>query len=202
MSTPKKARPLPLSCLTCHRRKVRCDRVKPSCGRCNAGGSVCVYPSGGRPLGGRPPRDTANIHSSSSGRRPIAEADAPAITNHAPLSVLPSPQTPRSATTTHNDSVADGSAAKVRELERKMIQLENLLKRPRDSMDEANSSFIDSSFAEQDHSLTGDAPSAKRQTREESTVKGLLAGKGFKTKYYGASNASSLLAEVSNSALQ
>ena len=202
MPTARKGRPLPRSCVTCNRRKVKCDRVQPSCGRCNTAGSACIYPTGDGPS-----KDAANIRSSSSERRPIAPATAPtnapsiapASTNHTPLSILPGPQTPKNAIPVHNGSIVDSSATKVRELEKKMIQLENLLKRPRESMGEAESSFVDSSFVEQDHILTRDAPSTKRQTKEETVVRGLLAGKGFKTKYYGASNASSLLAEVSSS---
>ena len=196
MSTPKKGRPLPRSCLICNRRKVKCDRVRPSCTRCNAGGSTCTYSSEDGPT-----KEAVTIRSSPFERRPIAAADTPVVAHHAPLSILPSPQTPRNATSTQNGNVADSSAIKVQELERKMIQLENMLKRPRESMGEADSSFVDSSSAGQNHDLT-DAPSAKRTTKEEPVVKGLLAGKGFKTKYYGASHASSLLAEVGRFSLR
>ena len=33
------------SCLTCRRRKVRCDRAMPTCSICTKGGHVCVYQS-------------------------------------------------------------------------------------------------------------------------------------------------------------
>ena len=94
--------------------------------------------------------------------------------------------------------MVDSSTEKVRELEKKMIHLENLLKRPRESLGDVETSFTDSNFAEQGRAATGDLPSTKRQMKGKSGVKGLLAGKSFRTKYYGASHATSLLAEVSN----
>lgn len=42
------------SCVTCHRRKVRCDRKVP-CTNCSKGDWTCVYPSKGRDSSRKPP---------------------------------------------------------------------------------------------------------------------------------------------------
>jgi Fungal Zn(2)-Cys(6) binuclear cluster domain len=36
------------SCVTCRRRKVRCDKIHPSCTNCNKAGIECVFPGPGR----------------------------------------------------------------------------------------------------------------------------------------------------------
>ena len=36
------------SCVTCRRRKVRCDKIHPSCTNCNKAGVECVFPGPGR----------------------------------------------------------------------------------------------------------------------------------------------------------
>ncbi|KAJ5458190.1 hypothetical protein N7475_009578 [Penicillium sp. IBT 31633x] len=39
----KRKRPLTVSCELCKQRKVKCDRVQPSCGWCNRNGQICEY---------------------------------------------------------------------------------------------------------------------------------------------------------------
>ena len=41
------------SCLTCRRRKVRCDHVHPICGACTRGNHVCTYATDGAGAGNR-----------------------------------------------------------------------------------------------------------------------------------------------------
>ncbi|KAJ5677292.1 uncharacterized protein N7477_002925 [Penicillium maclennaniae] len=41
--TLKRKRPLTVSCELCKQRKVKCDRVQPSCGWCNRNGQICEY---------------------------------------------------------------------------------------------------------------------------------------------------------------
>ena len=36
------------SCVTCRRRKVRCDKIHPSCTNCNKAGIECIFPAPGR----------------------------------------------------------------------------------------------------------------------------------------------------------
>src|SRR2546423_9052138 len=36
------------SCVTCRRRKVRCDKIHPSCTNCSKAGIECVFPGPGR----------------------------------------------------------------------------------------------------------------------------------------------------------
>jgi hypothetical protein len=36
------------SCVTCRRRKVRCDKIHPSCTNCNKAGIECIFPGPGR----------------------------------------------------------------------------------------------------------------------------------------------------------
>ncbi|KAG7192862.1 uncharacterized protein KQ657_001319 [Scheffersomyces spartinae] len=45
MTAEKKRKRVPLSCLNCYRRKVKCDRVRPSCGGCvrNGVGHLCEF---------------------------------------------------------------------------------------------------------------------------------------------------------------
>ena len=38
----------PRSCVTCRRRKVRCDKKHPSCSNCTKAGIECVFPGPGR----------------------------------------------------------------------------------------------------------------------------------------------------------
>jgi hypothetical protein len=40
-------------CLTCRRRKKRCDEIKPICQRCQTSGASCVYPDTSGSCGGR-----------------------------------------------------------------------------------------------------------------------------------------------------
>jgi hypothetical protein len=42
------AHPNQRSCVTCRRRKVRCDKIHPSCTNCNKAGIECVFPGPGR----------------------------------------------------------------------------------------------------------------------------------------------------------
>ncbi|OQE07173.1 hypothetical protein PENVUL_c014G05976 [Penicillium vulpinum] len=39
----KRKRPLTVSCELCKQRKVKCDRIQPSCGWCNRNGQLCEY---------------------------------------------------------------------------------------------------------------------------------------------------------------
>src|SRR5436305_9814718 len=36
------------SCVTCRRRKVRCDKIHPSCTNCSKAGIECIFPGPGR----------------------------------------------------------------------------------------------------------------------------------------------------------
>ena len=36
------------SCVTCRRRKVRCDKIHPSCTNCTKAGTECIFPGPGR----------------------------------------------------------------------------------------------------------------------------------------------------------
>ncbi|KAG8425724.1 hypothetical protein J3459_009742 [Metarhizium acridum] len=38
----------PLACVMCRSRKLKCDRIKPSCTRCRKVGGECVYPESRR----------------------------------------------------------------------------------------------------------------------------------------------------------
>ena len=47
------------SCVTCRKRKVRCDKVHPSCGNCTKAHIECIFPGPGRaPRKSRKPPDT------------------------------------------------------------------------------------------------------------------------------------------------
>src|SRR4051794_18273794 len=35
----------PISCIVCRRRKVKCDRILPSCSNCSKGETPCIYPA-------------------------------------------------------------------------------------------------------------------------------------------------------------
>ena len=193
MSTAqKRTRSQRLTCLPCKVKKVKCDRAHPVCGRCQkGGGSSCKYPPG-------PPFGRASSYKDWNLERSIAPDETPLVATQTPLSVRVEPEKLSSAPTTDNGITVDRSAEKFRELEEKFIHLESLMKRPRDSMGEPESSIVNSSLTDQNDASLGGAPSAKRQTKMETSVKGLFVGKGFKTKYYGASYAVSLLSEVGN----
>jgi hypothetical protein len=38
----------PISCIVCRRRKVKCNRVLPSCSNCSKGETRCIYPTSAR----------------------------------------------------------------------------------------------------------------------------------------------------------
>lgn len=38
----------PRSCVTCRKRKVRCNKVEPACENCSKAGIDCIYPAPGR----------------------------------------------------------------------------------------------------------------------------------------------------------
>lgn len=38
----------PISCIVCRRRKVKCNRILPSCSNCSKGETRCIYPASAR----------------------------------------------------------------------------------------------------------------------------------------------------------
>jgi hypothetical protein len=71
------------SCVTCRRRKVKCDKVIP-CANCARHGSKCVFPPPGRARPKPRARAAERILQRVLGGRPVSDQTAPFVSNGCP----------------------------------------------------------------------------------------------------------------------
>ena len=176
-----KRRRIAFSCFACRRRKLKCDRIFPSCGRCQKGGHSenCTY-------------DNEAVESSvvqSSGERSRA-SDLSLLNGHDPrkavtghLRVAPSPAVDQGEERSQRLHPEDNAARlyaqeeRIRQLECRIIGLEKAVhdvRSPRFSQADLN-------------------PSSGASVDEEAMI---FRGKSFKTQFYGASHQTSCLSHV------
>ncbi|GME24061.1 uncharacterized protein LTHEOB_3385 [Neofusicoccum parvum] len=179
----RKRRRIALSCYDCRRRKLRCDREYPACGRCRKGGhaDTCSYDSRAEPPAAA--RD---------GHQPVAESDddRAAILSPTSSNTVPrAPVVPDAAQHAPRDSadLLSFQRKKITELESRLAQLEG---KANDSVSNgqaiqhAGDELLWPNSAFQNRQPIGDG-------NEGETM--LLRGKAFKTAYFGRSNITSVV---------
>lgn len=173
----QKRRRKALSCYECRRRKVKCDRGAPSCNRCKETGQdvSCSYTLDPPVYGiNEDPAESADEQMIDHGRRPN-------ITG------------PTANTSDEILSILKQQARKIAQLEDKLARsdkppsrewkgLEQFVAGPRLSMAENSMSRMQIDIQEQEH-------------KEPETIP-VRGGRGFETKFYGASNSTSLISHV------
>lgn len=178
----RKRRRIALSCYDCRRRKLRCDREYPACGRCRKGGhaDTCSYDSRAEPPAG-----------ARNGHQPVAESDddRAAILSPTSSNTVPrAPVVPDAARHGSRDSadLLSVQRKKIAELETRLAQLEGKAKEPF-----SNGQAIQ--HAGDELLWPNPTSSNRRGAEEEESETMLLRGKAFKTAYFGRSNITSVV---------
>ncbi len=186
-----KRRRIAFSCLACRRRKLKCDRIYPSCSRCQKGGhpDACTYDSAAMELGlhqssGDKPRGIGDPFS--------GEADLTKTIPRLPSvarsfaadeeAELPSRPPPENAT-----SKLYAQEERIRQLENRIIGLENSIHGARPQW---QGMAAGPNFMKYDVKKASD----ERDAAMKETM--IFRGKSFKTQFYGASHYSSYLSHV------
>jgi hypothetical protein len=173
----RKRRRKALSCYECRRRKVKCDRGAPSCNRCKETGQAgsCSYALDGPVRGIDEDRSESPDESvTDQQRRPNASSPTANVSEEI-LSILKQ-QERRIAQL--EDKLAGSDARPTREWK----GLEQFVAGPRLSMAENSMSKMQIYIEEQ-------------EKKEPETIP-IRGGRGFETKFYGASNSTSLISYV------
>jgi hypothetical protein len=169
-----------LSCLDCRRRKLKCDRGFPACGRCVKGGiaASCTYKSlNGTGDGQQDEMDASADEDGRAQKRARGLFDA-RLNEMATRELVPT----RNFVQSNSAPLAQSNA--IKSLESRLASLEKLLSQTTTSED----------FRKEGTSaVTTLVP--KSEPREPETQ--IFKGRGVRTQFYGPSNATSLLAHVS-----
>jgi hypothetical protein len=168
----KKRRRLALSCVTCRRRKVKCDREEPVCVRCQKGGAECLYVPYEEDLEGTTLAKRANSWAEDAEDwNEASKATESQRSQH--LSEAPKKRR-------HGDSV------EIQRLEKKIADLEALTRateaRPNLSYPTPNSIVL---------------PKCGQNSMND-LEQMLLRGRGFKTQYFGPSHPASILTQFND----
>ncbi|KAK8159887.1 hypothetical protein BC567DRAFT_266143 [Phyllosticta citribraziliensis] len=181
-ATVRKRRRIALSCYDCRRRKLRCDREYPACGRCRKGGhaETCSYDSRAQPSG---PREAQALSAGSEDEHTLSPSNSNAVNR-----TLSDGQ-PRNQNANATDLLAF-QRQKISELESRLAQLEGKANQP-------TAAFGDPVQHAGDELLWPSGTHGRRKpagttTTEESETM-LLRGKAFKTAYFGRSNITSVI---------
>jgi hypothetical protein len=170
----KKRRRLALSCVTCRRRKVKCDREEPICVRCQKGGTECLYVPYEEDLEGTPLAKTKRTNSWADDAEDWTEASRTTEIERA-----------------RNVSEASkkkhhGDSAEIDRLEKKIADLEARTRateaRPNPSYPTPTSTILPEGCKNPGYDLE----------------QMLLRGRGFKTQYFGPSHPASILTQFSD----
>lgn len=194
---PRKRRRKALSCFDCKRRKLKCDRAYPACGRCVKAGiaSQCSYDSY--------PAESANNESLDN---TLDQYSGLASTSTRPLS----PQTPFNSLS-HAGSVglaavgshsnqAQSHQTRIRQLEEQLASLENRPKNLSNNVRAVPTSSHGTALGllESRDKFSGIAKPTKSSNTEVPEEAMVFRGKRFRTQFYGASHPGSLHIYVSN----
>ena len=165
-----------LSCFDCRRRKLRCDREVP-CGRCRKAGhpETCVYNPESLP------NAEISYEDSHSTTQPPERNSPPIWNTRGKVESLPIGLGNATGSTEDVVSKVRRQAERIAQLESRVASLEGLsqLQRGRESI----------------HGTI--SPAIHRQEQGEESETMFFKGKAFRTQFYGASNATSILAHVS-----
>jgi hypothetical protein len=173
----RKRRRKALSCYECRRRKVKCDRGAPSCNRCKETGQAgsCSYTLDG-------PVHGIDENRSESPDEPIRDQqkrpNASSLTANVSDEILSILKQQARRIAQLEDKLAGSDARLLREWK----GLEQFVAGPRISMAENSMSKMQIYIEEQDQ-------------KEPETIP-TRGGRGFETKFYGASNSTSLISYV------
>ena len=185
----RKRRRTAVSCYDCRRRKLRCDRSHPSCGRCQKAGhpESCTYDLD-------PLAATIEEHSTLSAE----EADG-ARTN---ASTTPSMHVPNKMAAVTSKQVSNDISSKIllqetkiAQLERRILYLERASSKSTGVWESLGRSPPATKLGERQIVPELDRLNTQQNPSEQNKTM-LFKGKGFKTQFYGASNPASLFAHV------
>ena len=182
-----KRRRIAFSCLDCRRRKLKCDRIFPSCGRCQKGGhaNACTYDSEAiDTLNQSPGNALQNSRDLLEGGPSKTIARLPSVArSFAEDERDETNMRPQSNTTARLHAQDE----RIRQLENRIIGLETIISRThaRDSR-----SMTGGMVTRSDCTLSFDKTAA---VAKEPMI---FRGKGFKTQFYGASHHTSYLSHV------
>jgi hypothetical protein len=195
-SSERKRRRKALSCYDCRRRKLRCDREYPSCGRCRKAGlaASCIYETGSLE-----PKDYED------GEKPNVGGTLPVVAfgtgaRGQMIPTVPTTQPSIELNTTPGKPFLDASSSKLVLQARRIAQLESRLA----SLEASQPAATWQSFGEitsvtktsDKANITGSGPflTSPRGPTQPETI--LFRGKNYKTQYYGGTNPTSLIAHV------
>lgn len=178
---PRKRRRKALSCYECRRRKVKCDRGAPSCNRCKEAGQAdsCSY-SLEPPVRGADGEGSESADELGHGQPTYPNASSPAANISDEVFSFIKQQARRIAQLEEKLAVSDARQS------RELKSLKESVAVPRLSM--AENSIL---------KIQRDIEQQEQQEAQESEPIPVRGGKGFETKFYGASNSTSLISHVS-----
>jgi hypothetical protein len=173
-----------LSCLDCRRRKLRCDRNQPACGRCVKGGSAnsCTYKNfRGSADGNHDEQDASAEEDIRAPKRSRGLQDGHPTNDSASINreAVPGYYSLSSTAFSSQSNI-------IKSLEHRLAALESVLSQTRTT---GNFQVEGSRSA----AARASRPDARRVVEEETH---LFKGKGVQTQFYGPSNPTSLLAHV------
>jgi Fungal Zn(2)-Cys(6) binuclear cluster domain len=173
----RKRRRKALSCYECRRRKVKCDRGAPSCNRCKETGQAgsCSY--------------TLDAPARGIDEDPSVSADEPLVSQ---------PRRPDALSPTAN--VSDDILSILKQQARRIAQLEDKLARS-DALPSREWKGLEQFVAGPRLSMAENSMSKmqiyiEEQEQKEPETIPTRGGRGFETKFYGASNSTSLISHV------
>lgn len=186
-TSASKRRRIAFSCLDCRRRKLKCDRIFPSCGRCQKGGhaNACTYDS-----------EAVDTLNQSAGNGIRNSRDLP--NGGAPRTVARLPSVARSFADDERDEDYTrpqpdtttrfyAQEERIRQLENRIIGLETMASGSR-------SHWPRSTRSPELTRAETNSPSDRRAAAEKEAM--IFRGKNFKTQFYGASHHTSYLSHV------
>jgi len=182
-----KRRRIAFSCLDCRRRKLKCDRIFPSCGRCQKGGhpNACTYDSeavdtlnqsSGNGIG-----NTRDLHD---GGPPRTIARLPSVARS-----FADDERDETYTRPQQDTTARlyTQEERIRQLEHRIIGLETIASGSR-------SHWPKSARSPELMRAESILPSDIKAAAEEQPM--IFRGRSFKTQFFGASHHTSYLSHV------
>ena len=176
-----------LSCIDCKRRKLKCDRIYPACGRCVKGGypQSCQYTS-------RDGVATADDQDQSDDEE---EHEEPST---AQTKVQEQVETGRKAMKSDDHPIDPRVTALLRSQEETISQLQNRivgLERLVNTQHQIPTKFDSPLQTINAPQLWIDSPAKSKGSRDQELM--LFRGKGFKTQFYGQTFTGSIIRDVS-----
>src|SRR5271156_6741909 len=168
-----------LACYPCRRRKLKCDRISPACGRCVKGrvSDTCTYSS----------NDADNLLIEKPDEQ-FGEVVHPLALGSSAINGT------RSTVARHHP---DDVLFKIRQQEERILQLQNRVTHLERASGELSDDFGKGGWAGAPGDALGGATSGKEGEPSSRPEMMMLRGKNYKTQFYGASHPSGLIQFVS-----